>query len=95
MYVRGAVGHRQGKKGSVIGERFEVHDDVGLGTFGRVLECWDMKRKRRVAVKVVRKVKEARVVLSFFFFLQSLGPCSFLEKHTRWNIIYTNFVCKS
>lgn len=46
----------QGKKGSVIGDRFEVQQDVGLGTFGRVVECYDLKRKRRVAVKVVRKV---------------------------------------
>lgn len=53
------VFRRQGKKGSVIGERFEVREDVGLGTFGRVVECWDLKRKRHVAVKVVRKVNSA------------------------------------
>ncbi|CAM9138726.1 unnamed protein product [Sphacelaria rigidula] len=51
-------GHYKGKKGSVIGDRFEVQQDVGLGTFGRVVECYDLKRKRRVAVKVVRKVKK-------------------------------------
>lgn len=46
----------QGKKGAMIGDRYELHSDVGLGTFGRVVECWDLKRRRRVAVKVVRKV---------------------------------------
>lgn len=46
----------QGKKGTLIGGRYEVQEDVGLGTFGRVVECWDLKRRRRVAVKVVRKV---------------------------------------
>ncbi|CAN0163964.1 unnamed protein product [Ascophyllum nodosum] len=42
----------------MIGDRFELRSDVGLGTFGRVVECWDMKRRRRVAVKIVRKVKK-------------------------------------
>lgn len=52
----------QGKKGAIIGDRFEVHADVGLGTFGRVVECWDLKRRRRVAVKVVRKVSKEDIV---------------------------------
>lgn len=47
----------QGKKGALIGDRYELHMDVGLGTFGRVVECWDLVRRRRVAVKVVRKVR--------------------------------------
>ncbi|CAN0425321.1 unnamed protein product, partial [Scytosiphon promiscuus] len=46
----------QGKKGDVLAERYEIIGDVGLGTFGRVVECWCMKRERFVAVKVVRKV---------------------------------------
>lgn len=50
----------QGKKGAIIGDRYELHSDVGLGTFGRVVECWDLKRRRRVAVKVVRKVSARR-----------------------------------
>ncbi len=29
---------------------------VGIGTFGRVFQCWDPKRKRCAAVKVVRDV---------------------------------------
>ncbi|CAN0323292.1 unnamed protein product, partial [Discosporangium mesarthrocarpum] len=41
----------------VIDKRYEIVGDVGVGTFGRVVECWDSKRKRRVAVKIVRKVK--------------------------------------
>ena len=40
----------------MIGNRYKVLGDVGLGTFGRVVECLDMKRRRQVAVKVVRKV---------------------------------------
>ena len=50
----------QGKKGDMIGNRYKVLGDVGLGTFGRVVECWDMKRRRQVAVKVVRKVRATK-----------------------------------
>ncbi|CAN0398139.1 unnamed protein product, partial [Laminaria digitata] len=45
----------QGEKGAIIGDRYELQGDVGLGTFGRVVECWDLRRLRCVAVKVVRK----------------------------------------
>ena len=46
---------KQGEKGAIIGDRYELQGDVGLGTFGRVVECWDLRRSRCVAVKVVRK----------------------------------------
>ncbi len=29
---------------------------MGVGTFGRVIECYDKKMKQNVALKVVRKV---------------------------------------
>ena len=32
--------------------------DVGIGTFGRVVECWDRYDKRKVAIKVVRRIKK-------------------------------------
>lgn len=32
----------------------------GEGTFGRVLECWDRRRKTYVAIKVVRNVEKYR-----------------------------------
>lgn len=64
-------GHFQGKEGTMITSRYRVLRDVGLGTFGRVVECADLKRSRRssnnrrgndnngprVAIKVVRDVK--------------------------------------
>lgn len=31
-----------------------------LGTFGRVLECWDKERKEMVAIKIVRGIKKYR-----------------------------------
>jgi hypothetical protein len=33
---------------------------MGEGTFGRVLECWDRKRKETVAIKVIRSVPKYR-----------------------------------
>lgn len=33
---------------------------MGEGTFGRVLECWDRKKKLTVAVKVIRSVPKYR-----------------------------------
>jgi len=44
-------------EGHYIRERFCIHKELGKGTFGLVLECWDKKRSRIVAVKVVRAIK--------------------------------------
>ena len=41
-------------------ERFDVKGSLGEGGFGEVLACWDNKRQRRVAVKVVRAEGSAR-----------------------------------
>ena len=60
------VGHYKGKKGDVMVDRYKIIGDVGLGTFGRVLECIDLKagsgynkksKRNRVAIKVVRNIK--------------------------------------
>lgn len=64
-------GHFQGGKGTVIADRYKILREVGLGTFGRVLECLDLKRhqglsgrnqdhrdaKPFVALKIVRNIK--------------------------------------
>ncbi len=31
-----------------------------IGTFGRVVECWDRELKKRVAVKIVRAIDKYR-----------------------------------
>jgi len=36
--------------------RYELIKDVGTGTFGRVIVCWDRERGCEVAVKMVRRV---------------------------------------
>jgi len=63
------VGHFRGGPGTVIGDRYLLERQVGLGTFGRVVECLDLQSRshRRggggdgpgkvVAIKIVRNVK--------------------------------------
>ena len=59
------VGHFRGPPGTVIADRYRILREVGMGTFGRVVECLDLKpdrdRHRRsheyVAIKIVRDVK--------------------------------------
>jgi serine/threonine protein kinase len=67
------MGHFRGHVGSVIANRYRIVRQVGLGTFGRVVECWDLHghgHRRLVAIKIVRQVAryaesavvEARIV---------------------------------
>ena len=65
------IGHFRGEQGTIIADRFRIIRDVGIGTFGRVVECFDLDsrlsrgrdRSRRgegrdyVAIKIVRNVK--------------------------------------
>ena len=60
------IGHFKGREGGVIADRYRIIREVGVGTFGRVVECLDLKRARsrrarqddkKVAIKVVRNVK--------------------------------------
>lgn len=41
------VGHYRGGPGSVIRDRYEVLRDVGVGTFGRVVECLDLDARQQ------------------------------------------------
>lgn len=45
-------------EGDMIYARYRVLRFVGQGTFGTVLECYDTKRKKSVAVKVIRSVEK-------------------------------------
>ena len=40
------IGHFQGRDGCVIANRYRFLKEVGVGTFGRVVECLDIKRRR-------------------------------------------------
>jgi len=63
------VGHFLGDRGTIIAGRYRVLEEVGVGTFGRVLSAIDFERSRynrnherreqdeSVAIKIVRKVE--------------------------------------
>jgi len=39
---------------NLLGKRFKIEDDMlGFGSFGRTYLGWDIKRKKRVAIKIV------------------------------------------
>jgi len=40
--------------------RYKILSELGEGTFGKVVECWDRRERLRVAVKVVRSVAKYR-----------------------------------
>jgi serine/threonine protein kinase len=61
-------GHFTGGAGTLVGDHYEIVRDLGIGTFGRVVECKDRRRgaamgisgaasTAMVAIKVVRDVK--------------------------------------
>ena len=49
----------RGKAGDTIDGRYEIVGEAGLGTFGRVVDCVDLKHpdRRRVALKVVEGIE--------------------------------------
>ncbi len=61
------IGHFKGRQGTIVADQYRIEREVGVGTFGRVLECLDLKRFSRsgrrdrqnsiVAIKIVRNVK--------------------------------------
>lgn len=61
------MGHFRGRVGVILVDRYRITRDVGMGTFGRVVECVDLQqresdrgrgiREARVAIKIVRNVK--------------------------------------
>lgn len=46
--------------GEFANGRYKILSDLGEGTFGKVVECWDRRGCRRVAIKVVRSVSKYR-----------------------------------
>jgi serine/threonine protein kinase len=56
--VDDSVGHlSDDRPGTLLGSRYEIVKQCGLGTFGKVFTCEDRKTKCRVAVKVIRGIK--------------------------------------
>ncbi|KAG9453698.1 hypothetical protein H6P81_006602 [Aristolochia fimbriata] len=73
IYYKGAVrlasppwraddkdGHYVFALGENLTPRYRILSKMGEGTFGQVLECWDIDRKESVAVKVIRSTNKYR-----------------------------------
>jgi len=54
-----SIGHWEGSAPDHIADRYEVIRDVGLGTFGRVIQCKDTTKRQTatVAIKVIRSIQ--------------------------------------
>lgn len=67
-----------GEDVDVSTERFKILSLLGEGTFGKVVECWDRKRKEYCAVKIVRNVpkysRDAQVEIKFMERIRQHDP---------------------
>eukprot|EP00439_Symbiodinium_sp_Y106_P008595 s8723_g1.t1 len=55
-----AIVHFDWEPGQVLNRRYRLHALAGEGTFGRVCLATDTTKKRQVAIKIIRDVKEFR-----------------------------------
>ncbi|KAL5986105.1 CAAX prenyl protease 1 [Asimina triloba] len=46
--------------GENLTPRYKILSKMGEGTFGQVVECWDMEKKESVAIKIVRSIQKYR-----------------------------------
>ncbi|XP_058099022.1 serine/threonine-protein kinase AFC1-like isoform X2 [Magnolia sinica] len=53
-------GHYMFAIGEHLTSRYRILSKMGEGTFGQVLECWDMEKKEAVAIKIVRSINKYR-----------------------------------
>lgn len=53
-------GHLIYRAGDVLQNRYVVHSLLGEGTFGKCLECYDKKRDRIVALKIIKNIEKYR-----------------------------------
>ncbi|THU68022.1 hypothetical protein C4D60_Mb05t30860 [Musa balbisiana] len=53
-------GHYIFSIGENLTPRYRILNKMGEGTFGQVLECWDLENKEPVAIKIVRSLQKYR-----------------------------------
>ncbi|KAM0953609.1 putative dual-specificity kinase CMGC-CLK family [Dioscorea sansibarensis] len=53
-------GHYVFAIGENLTSRYRILSKMGEGTFGQVLECWDLERRELVAIKIVRSIHKYR-----------------------------------
>ena len=78
--------------------RYKILSDLGEGTFGKVVEAWDRREGKRVAIKVVRSVTKyreaARLEINVLHHLNKRDPQGFYHcvKLYSW-FDYRSHVC--
>eukprot|EP00268_Persea_americana_P013726 TRINITY_DN160_c0_g2_i1.p1 TRINITY_DN160_c0_g2~~TRINITY_DN160_c0_g2_i1.p1 ORF type:complete len:232 (+),score=38.61 TRINITY_DN160_c0_g2_i1:25-720(+) len=53
-------GHYIFAVGENLTSRYRILNKMGEGTFGQVLECWDIEKREAVAIKIVRSIRKYR-----------------------------------
>lgn len=53
-------GHFLVKEGDYVTSRYKILRLLGQGTFGKVVECYDKKQRKYVAIKIIRAVQKYR-----------------------------------
>eukprot|EP00088_Acartia_fossae_P054831 TRINITY_DN6330_c0_g1_i1.p1 TRINITY_DN6330_c0_g1~~TRINITY_DN6330_c0_g1_i1.p1 ORF type:complete len:573 (-),score=104.11 TRINITY_DN6330_c0_g1_i1:1256-2974(-) len=53
-------GHLIFSKGDIIQDRYRIIRELGEGTFGKVVECEDLAKKKLIAIKIIKNVKKYR-----------------------------------
>ena len=57
-------GHYIVHENSRLGEKYNLLNLLGQGTFGKVVRAIDIRSRREVAVKIIRAVPKVRLVIS-------------------------------
>ncbi|CAM0945005.1 unnamed protein product [Alopecurus aequalis] len=90
-------GHYVFALGENLTPRYRILSKMGEGTFGQVLECWDLENQEAVAIKIVRSLQKYReAAMIEIDVLQRLGKHDFTGSRCvqirNW-FDYRNHIC--
>uniref|UniRef100_N1QQU3 dual-specificity kinase n=1 Tax=Aegilops tauschii TaxID=37682 RepID=N1QQU3_AEGTA len=90
-------GHYVFTLGENLTPRYRILSKMGEGTFGQVLECWDLENQESVAIKIVRSLQKYReAAMIEIDVLQRLGKHDFTGSRCvqirNW-FDYRNHIC--
>eukprot|EP01135_Chromosphaera_perkinsii_P012112 Nk52_evm50s2579 gene=Nk52_evmTU50s2579 len=89
-------GHYLYTIGEIISERYTVISLLGEGTFGKVLECYDMQKRKNVAVKIIKNIPKyraaAKVEVQILDDLKKDSGCPYCIKLLDW-FDYRHHIC--
>ncbi|CAD6918481.1 unnamed protein product [Tilletia controversa] len=91
-------GHYIVRPGEYVGPRYRIANLLGQGTFGKVVECLDVRSRKHVAVKVIRAIQKYRDASQIEIrVLKTLKDHDPLNKHQCIHLVehftYRNHVC--